>query len=199
MSLYLSLCSRSLNWTELDKMCTLTMKSMTFVSSAWPERSASQVMVCKGANIFFMFLSLCVLSRIFFFFFFYSCIWAKDVKAALQMSAFIHWSALTRKKCLRPISFVKDLLQNETCPRPGLFFYFFCPKDTWAHAAWLPAWTRRRRSCRHSSGAWHHHQPISCWNVDLENVEVMPVQQNIRSVGGQQSSPWMWWKSWFKH
>lgn len=117
-----------------------------------------------------VFVSLCLSKKIPL----YSHMWAKDVKAALQISAFIRFSALTRKKSLRPISFVKGLLQDETCPRPGLFFFFFFrPKDTWAHAAWLPAWTRRRRSCRHSSGALHHHEPISCWNVDLENVEMM--------------------------
>lgn len=68
-----------------------------------------------------VFVSLCLSKKIPL----YSHMWAKDVKAALQMSAFIRFSALTRKKSLRPISFVKGLLQDETCPRPGLFFFFF--------------------------------------------------------------------------
>lgn len=196
MSLYLSPCSRSLNWTELDKMCTLMMKSMKFVSSVWPEQSASQVMVCKGANIFFVFLSLCVLSRKFLFFTptFGLKMWKQPCRWVLSFTEVL-WQ---EKSVSDPFHLSRTYFRMKHAPALGSFFYFFCPKDTWAHAAWLPAWTRRRRSCRHSSGAWHHHQPISCWNVDLEHVEVMPVQQNIRSVGRQQSSPWMWWKSWFK-
>lgn len=79
-----------------------------------------------------VFVSLCLSKKIPL----YSHMWAKDVKAALQMSAFIRFSALTRKKSLRPISFVKGLLQDETCPRPGLFFFFFFVPRT--HELMLP-------------------------------------------------------------
>lgn len=86
-----------------------------------------------------------------------------------RATALILWSALKKKSGSVPFHLSRAYLRMKDAPRPFFlfFFVFFFPKDTWAHAAWPAAWTkrrrrRRRRSRMHSSGAWRHHGPIPC-------------------------------------
>lgn len=154
-----------LDW--LDKRCFMKIKSKKFNLVESHLDTVGEVTVCTGEiTYFFMFLS--PLSPIMFSFSptFELKVSMQSCRWALSFSEFKR-----RKKCLSPISFVKGLLQDETCPCLGFFFefFFFIPRThELMLPGCLPAWTRGRRNCRHSSGARRHHQPISCWNVDPE-------------------------------
>lgn len=107
---------------------------MKFVSSAWPELSARQVVVCKGANIFFfVFLSLCVLSRNFFFFTpaFGLKMWKQPCRRVLSFAEVL-WQG---KSVPDPFHLSRTYFRMKHAPALGSFFIFFVPRT---HELMLP-------------------------------------------------------------